>query len=209
MARTSALMKPKPVLWKGAGLARIDGTLHDWYHVTAADNLPGIERSGLLLKPPSRLYDAAAGDARTLGGIYVTSDYADVLPFVCTDNMRKRMKARKLELPFTVAVLKLEIPAGTRFCLDEDDVTRLWYRYKTTSPTVFGPSTEAILKDALQSTRGTPSPSVLGAWSCRLAHHLDQKWIRSFALRLIDPPKIVRVELHPCHERYIPGMVHD
>jgi len=105
-----------------------------------------------------------------------------------------------------VAVLDLVLPAGTRFCLDEDDIGYDPGGY----PSVFAPAGLAppelwrVLQRANNEIKRQPTPGYTynhdaqDFWSCELAQMIDQRYLHKFNLRLFDPPCIVEITLEPC-----------
>lgn len=161
-----------------------------WYHFTHAERLSGIKKHGLLVEPPQRTY--AEGDFMTIGGIYVGSGQH-------VDNLRDRFCDQFGDQ--NVVVLQLRLRAGTRFCLDEDEIDdmqlptdeELFQRY----PSLDSQLIKRAVKECF-SRRFMGSREKLSEWSCRLAHNLNQNDLEQFMLRLFDPPEILGWRLADC-----------
>lgn len=167
-----------------------------FFHVTALRNLPGIKKHGLLVNPPKRTYGKEAGPVATIGGIYlVPAGYRleTVTDMVCSDARRSK----------EVAVLTVRVEAGTRFCLDEDEVV-----------TFLGLPGDALAELERDVFRGSPvlaaaiedcgrrnfycSRRKLDKWSCELAKAIDQTKLSRFMIRVFSPPTIVGIARVKC-----------
>jgi hypothetical protein len=176
------------------GPAVIQQTQIDWVHITHPQRLPSIRRKGLTPLPPKRTY-AKRDPFATVGGIYVAHEnwVEDIIESLCgTDGWGDRFVR-----------LSLRIPAGTRFCLDEDMIDRVGATTRDDELIAhfpgFGPDGPAWLSRAFdESYVGGRNRSKLNEWSCRLANLLDQTHLDHYFLRLFDPPEIVSVEVGRC-----------
>jgi len=177
-----------------------------WYHVTRRSRLDSILQHGLSVTPPKRTY--AVGMIATIGGIYVGSGaHIDDLHERYCDEFG----------PNDVVTLRLRLHAGTRFCLDEDEIdmmaelpdclleerhpeldTNLIRRAVGECFTgVVDPIYAHITRFAPGSAPWPPwhrqgqSRAKLAEWSCRLAVELDQDYLEQYMLRVFDSPKIL------------------
>jgi len=177
-----------------------------WYHITRAEYLEAIVRDGLSPRPTTRTYES--GFYETLGGIYVTPELylPDVIRFI-------QIESRTFE----VVVLRLQLLAGTRFCLDEDELND-WHDESGMGREVSVRAKPGIDQVLLQEAVNATVPEFqrkkfdkvsqrwfmqtivvdqeirrekLELWSCRLARELDQRELQRWRLRLFNAPKIV------------------
>lgn len=169
---------------------------HDnWLHVTHPDLVPSIRRHGLLVHPPGKQYDS--GPFTTIGGIYVA--HAQRL-----NDLEERF-CNLFDDAKGIAVVELKLLAGTRFCLDEDEIDGFnlhedeWdERHGEAFPAVNGSAIQRILRKCFPR-RGKRNLIQLDRWSCDLAQKLDQFYLDGFFLRLFDPPYIKKITILPCY----------
>lgn len=181
------LARANPEAWRGDP-AFLTHSMSPWYHVTCPYRLPNILRDGLLVEPPRHTFPKSRGPFATLGGIYLTPGgwrLWDVLGFI-SSSCPPRKEGR------SVAVLKLRLPAGTRFCLDEDEIVEL---------AITLPEPEyAELEKVLEPLHG---PMFSAFESCYLAWRINQKFLPKFTIRVFDQPQLVAVT-EPFHPNDLP-----
>lgn len=171
------LPRVNPAAWQG-GPAFLKRSMAPWYHVTCVYHVPNILQEGLLVEPPRHTFPRSSGSYATQGGIYVVGggwNLSDVIGFISARCPRRAGQRQ-------VVALKLRLPVGTRFCMDEDQSLDLYMKLPKIE--------QDTVEEVIAPLRGSELTSFE---TCYVAWRLNQKFLQRFAIRVFDQPEILAV----------------